>query len=251
VAGYDLSFNLRPEEANFVRSLARACQRRASRVDVQLKYRFESPTKLYVSVDGSLFDIEPYVSTLMRELPVFAEGDENSPLPRRRRVRLADRFLRTLALSTSMSIQHIQDVAAYMRGVPHSVTIDVSQRTHLVGRMRLFRSAVTLYLSGLLDPATILEEAHGAAEVMLRELADQRGGEGTFAQLAAKAQNEGIIDEYLFDQLIEMKNLRRRVKHQGQGVSGAKVYDLLIPAISVCQHLAAHFRQVDGVPPPS
>ena len=108
--------------------------------------------------------------------------------------------------------------------------------------MRLLRAATCLYAAGQLDATIMLEEAHTAVETMLRDYAGKGGGAGTFAQLVGAASTGGIIDRDLHDQLIELKDLRRGVKHQGRGIDADRVTPLVYAALQTCQRIAAIIR---------
>lgn len=242
MAGFDFEFDVATETEEVAGVVLRASQRRAQEVGVTLRYRRTSPTRYLVEVNGSLLFIEPLAERLLRDLPAVVEGCHNAGLSPRGRRRMVERYTRALLESLDdFLVSHVH-VADQLRGLPVSITVNVGSHTHLVGRMRIFRMSLAMFLNGDLDAATMLEEAHTALEALLRAVAGRGSGDLSFGELVRAARELRILNEFLARELLGLKDLRRGAKHHGRGVGQAAVDDLVQPMVAAAQRLAAYLR---------
>jgi hypothetical protein len=241
MAGFDFRFCFQPEERDLVVLLLRAAQRRARAVDVQLTYASDGKSCFLVVIDGSLIDIEPLVLRLSLDLPSIAEGFSSSFRLRRRR-RVAVRLIQELNTALSEFFGFLLEITTRMGGVPHSLTFDAGSRSHIQGRLNVLTRAISLYLSGGIDPETMLEELHTAVETLLKEALGAEAKGRVFADLVKAGQERGWYRQVVAERLLAMKDHRKLVKHHGQGVSDSTVDEIMLDVVITCQVITAHLR---------
>jgi hypothetical protein len=249
MAGFDFRFCFQPEERDLVVLLLRAAQRRARAVDVQLTYAAEGKSCFVVVIDGSLIDIEPLALRLSLELPSVAEGFSSSFRLRRRR-RLAVRLTQEITAALGGFLGFLLEAVTKMGGIPHSLTFDAGNRSHIQGRLNVLTRVISLYLSGGIDPETTVEELHTAVETVLKEGLGVESKGRTFAALVKAGEERGWYRQVVAERLLALKDHRKLVKHHGQGISASTVDEVIFDVVMTCQVVTAHLRgapvQIDG-----
>lgn len=259
----DFGFRFEYENAalDLVRKLLLHSQRQARYFDVEFRYRINRDIESYlVTVDGRLRSMQALSMRLWMEVPLLAEWYDK-PKPAWRRTDAGFYFLEGYAEGLRDITESVQYLPKVLKRLvipeladdlyaPESITFDEElMPSHLVGPLRTFEAVLALYLNlpehtamlwppvQLIELELVIEESHTATELLLRNALPPKTGQ-SFAQLVANAHRRGWINRGQRDLLIELKDLRKRVKHHGQGAG--RFYRDLFPMVmnaATCCHL--------------
>jgi hypothetical protein len=242
MAGFDLRFCLHSEEEReLLRVLLRAVQLRARERSVDFSYKADPPNCYWLTLDGSLLEVEPLLMRLMFDLPAVAEGFQ-SPTRLGRRRRFARRLTNEINMALRAFLEDHTEVAHMLGGLPVSLTFDVGRASHLRGRMTVLSHVTTLYLERQIDPETMLEEMHTALETLLRSCLGTKSKDKSFVGMVDLGEKMGLYSGPVSLQLKKLNSNRRSVKHGGQGVRVAVVDEMLFDSLMACQSAATYLR---------
>jgi hypothetical protein len=194
--------------------------------------------------------MESLLQQLELEIPAFAEGARVEGLPPRERVALAWDLIEAYAEGLQDIRESIFDIARDLHRVgldvaaPLSYVFDPGPATHLTGRLHDLTRTLGMFRSGYLAPEQAVEEVHTAAETLLREAV---GPAGSFADKAQRAHDAGHLSHEAYEAFIELKDRRKRAKHQGQGIEPVTALDLVNETVRGMQALLlAVVRRAQG-----
>lgn len=252
MAGFDFEFDYgygTDADYELARRLLRHLQWRARYYGLEMHYRVNRETLSYtVVVDGPLPGMQAFAPRLTLEVFTCAEFAEQ-PKPAWRRTDIAwdlsngyREGLEKISDAVHEVSRAFQPVFSSLAPATHSLGFDLTGvPTHLHGPLRRFEATVAMYanLPVMLLPtlpteeAQVVEEAHTATELLLRTALGVRTL--SYAQMADRAKEHGWVDAEQHRLLIQLKELRKRVKHRGQDVRPLRAYKLVMNAVE-CSH---------------
>ena len=254
MAGFDFEFSYDDESSyELARRLLHHLQWRSRYFGLELHYRVRRVEAIYyVIVDGPLPGMQAFVPRLTLEVFACAEfAEEPKPAWRRTDVawELANAYRAGVEKMTgSIHRLHRQLTPVFGRLAPSPLSFQFDLDgvpTHVHGPLRRFESTLMIYanLPVMLLPtvpveeAQVVEEAHTATELVLRVALGVHTL--SYEQMADRARDRGWVDAEQHRLLIQLKNVRKRVKHRGQGVPLLTGYDMVMNAAACCHQLLA------------
>lgn len=261
MAGFGFTFEYENAALELVQKLLRHSQRQALYFDLEFRYRINRDRQEYlVTVDGRLRSMQALGTRLWMEVPLLAEWF-HKPKPAWRRTDAGFWFLEGYAeglRDITASVQYLPKVLKRVVAptmadkwyAPESITFDPELvPTHLVGPLRTFEAVLALYLNlpenaamlwppvQVIEVELVVEECHTATELLLKNALRAKTDQ-SFGQMVADAHRRGWVNRGQRDLLIALKELRKRVKHHGQG-AGRFSRDLLpmVMNSAACCHL--------------
>lgn len=236
MAGIEFEMDIDRDERDFARSLLRLAQRLAKARGLQFTFRWAKDGRYRVNVDGQLPTMQAFLKPMTFALLAHAEGQVSAgPADLRRSI--ARRFTRKYAESLDQISEAIGDVAEALGGAPRSYSFRVESATHLSGRLDEFSMALAEYHDGTLTPNQVTEECHTVLELLMKAVVGRKAKGMTFREMIHTLADQGTISGHLEDDLVQMKNLRRSAKHQGQAVQASVFNSLLGSVLQACHEL--------------
>lgn len=246
MAIFDFKVHCQDRQRGLSRALLRQLQALAKNRNLELRFRWVNK-HYYVTVDGSLLEMQALTPTAIPYLYGYSEAyPEPKNLSTRRN--LCDELIDSYLAGVERISDDVHEIAEYIGGTANSYRLDPGTRTHLTGPLRSFRISLVMYHNGLLAPASLAEDAHTAAELLLKAVLLRDSRPDSFEGLVKSAITAQLLQGYLEQPLLELKNLRKNAKHRGQGVSAKRLNELLPSILSACQTLASTIR---NLPTPS
>ena len=261
MAGFDFTFEYENAALELVRRLLHHSQRRALYFDLEFHYRINREHQEYVViVDGRLRSMQALGARLWIEVPLLAEWHPR-PKPAWRRTDAGFWFLEGYAEGLRDITAHVRYLPKVLKRMvvpeladdwyaPESIVFDPDlMPSHLVVPLRTFQAVLALYLNlpenaaGLWPPVNqievelVVEECHTATELLLRNALQPKAGQ-SYAQMVDDAHRRRWLNRGQRDYLISLKELRKRVKHYGQGAP--RFSSELLPMVmnaAACSHL--------------
>lgn len=257
--GFGFTVQYERATLELMRRLLRHTQRQGHYFGLEVRYRKRPVWEEYlVEVDGPLRGMQALSTRLWIELPLLAEWHD-APKPTWRRTDAAYDLLEGYADGVGdmtrsalhlrrtlrrLTLPEYADVAYF----PESIVFDEdSIPTHLVAPLRTFEAVLALFQNlpenaamvwppMRIEVELVVEEAHTAVELLLRNALGTRSQ--SFAQMAEVAFSRGWINRGQRDSLVDLKNLRKRVKHHGQDAGLlSNAYTLVMNAAACCHLL--------------
>jgi hypothetical protein len=205
-----------------------------------------------VVVDGPLPGMQAFAPRLTLEVLTCAEFAED-PKPAWRRTDLAAELADGYRVGLRGITDMVHEVGRMLKPVftglapsPQSLLFDLTEvPTHLHGPLRRFESTLTVYanlpvflLPSLpVEEAQVVEEAHTATELLLRSALGVKSL--SYREMVDRGHDRGWLDSEQHRQLIRLKDMRRGLKHQGQGVRPMAAFQLVMNAVECCHRLVA------------
>jgi len=218
VAGFDLDITFKESTDELGRALLQRLQRAGRSVDLRVSYRRSTEYAFYVTVDGPLPAMQMLCFQVELELPAFADGYPK-PVRRATRLRVADQLIDRYTAGVARITQSVLDTSAQFAAIPNSLRFDAGDSTELEGVLNPYSHMVTLFWLGFVPATHAVEEAHTAVEVVLKQALGKPKSRGAFFELVAEAKDRGLVTAEQHDELIELKDVRKGIKHRGHGVS--------------------------------
>lgn len=220
----------------------RIAQRLSTPRGLEFRYRWQNGGGYYVTVDGSLTSMQATLEPLVVGALSHAEAATGFG-GSRKRSSIARRLTGAYAQGLDEITDFVEKMSESLGGTPNSWSFDVGRATHLGGHLKAFTTSLTTYHQGKLRPHQIAEECHTVIELLLRENLGANAKGRSFEGMVHLAFEGGLLDRALVAQLIELKNDRRDAKHKGQGISQAKMNELLPSIVAATHRLTWLFRK--------
>lgn len=213
-----------------------------------------------MTVDGPLRGMQALGARLWIEVPLLADWHDK-PKPAWRRTDAGFEFLEGYAeglRDLTASVQQLPKLFKRMVApefadrayIPESIVFDAELiPSHLVGPLRTFEATLAMFQNlpehsamvwppiQLIEVDLVIEEAHTATELLLRNVLHVRSQ--SFEQMVRSAHGHGWINAGQRDSLIALKDLRKRIKHHGQNAPrfSPDLYPLVMNAAACCHLL--------------
>lgn len=220
----------------------RVAQRMAGRRGLRFTYTWRPRTGFRIQVDGSLTAMQSFVEPLTLAAHVIAEAAAcfGRRETRVRNVRqISEGYAEALDELTSI----VHELSAVLDGTPNSYDFAEQGPTHLRGHLKEFTHSLARYHNLEIPPRHVVEECHTIVELLLRWRLDSK--EGVFAKMVHEAVERALLSDEIANQLLELKEYRKRAKHFGQGVSEEAANKLLPSVVEAC-HLLLAGAQADN-----
>lgn len=240
MADFDFEGEISGSQKSLVRALLRELHTLAHPRGVTVRFRTNA-VGYHVGVSGSLFEMQAVVEAYG---PFLAGFSTAFPRPHGRRMRrsICERVLESFASGVSEISTLVQPTSDLIDGMPYSYRFDVGDATDLAGSMKAFSRLLVLYHNGHVAPVHLAETAHTAIETLLRRVLGRDSRDRSFEAMAQDAAERGYLTAEAVGPILELKNVRRNVKHRGQGIRPENLERLLEPVLSVCHGLVTVVR---------
>ena len=211
MAGFNFSLTVTERQLVFVRNLFRSVQKWGSGHQVQFRYRKESARSFICLVDGPLINIQFLEALIATCLPVMGvvNGD---PLTNLERSRVIGKLIRKYNESLCHFHNFVIDMAVLIRGTPNSINFNYGLSSNLGEYLDGLSISFIAYLRGDVTPRQHAEECHTAIEI----LCIQFRKDGSWENKVDAAIEAGALSKNYKNDLVSLKDLRKRAKHRGQ-----------------------------------
>ena len=262
MAGFDFHVPVQLWERPFAAVLLRELQRMASMrlcdrpTVVRFNWRFPRKSHNYhryiVSIDGDFAEVQAFAFDALYSLQHFSRG-----------YRVGQPEFRKSYLPAIVPISFIKRISEISDGF-HNLEAQVSamhpgvklQTNNYMFRqtgcsdvdrvLAATRNILLQWRSGFIAGPTLAEQMHTACEVSLKAALGTPSSVDAFAVHVVEASRRGIIDSNQKEALIELKNARRNIKHQGQGINPERLLKLVQGSVGALHALASACSVVSG-----
>ena len=225
MAGFDFSLSVTDRQMNFARTLLRSVQKWGRRYEVRFRYRREKKVSFICIVDGPLIRIqllEAYIATC---LPVLADVSEDS-LTNSERARFICKFIQGYNEGLCQLHAFVVDSAGLFNGIPNSINFDYGLNSNLGDYLQGLALSFVNYLRGNVTPRQHAEECHTAIEVLCMQFRK----DGSWENKIDAAIEAGVLSKKYKNELVRLKDLRKRAKHRGQ-IPSEEDFKAILPTI--------------------
>lgn len=230
LAGFDFSFPVTDRQLVFVRNFFRSVQKWGRSHMVQFRYRKESNKSFICLIDGPLINIQLLQALIATCLPVMGvvNGD---PLTDSERERVICKFIRNYNETLRDFHGFVVDSAVLIRGTPNSIKFNYGLSANLGNYLQGLSLSFIGYLKGNVTSRQHAEECHTAIEILCRQFCK----DGSWENKVDAAITVGALSGHYKDDLVKLKDLRKRAKHRGQLFSDSDL-NALIPTLIKAIH---------------
>lgn len=232
MAGFDFSLTVTKRQLVFVRNLLRSVQEWGRGHHVKFRYRKESENSFICLVDGPLINIQLLEALIATSLPVMGCASED-PLTNLERSRVIGKLIRKYNESLSHFHDFVIDTADLIRGTPNSINFNYGLSSNLGEYLHGLSISFIGYLRGEVTHRQHAEECHTAIEILCMQFRK----DGSWENKVDAAIEAGALSKNYKNDLVSLKDLRKRAKHRGQPFSDTELKTIIATLVKATHEL--------------